>query len=1679
MASKDSHYVHRFQFDFEVEDREKGKSTQNELSRIFHNSLQRILEEALDEFQVEGHLLRIQNLELDLGDLSESYFESDLIDRFRSEIRRELSEIRANATYSTSYFYRNAELIPLWPAKLEVVSYFLEYGRLPSSAARFPQRVDEVLGDLVREIPNEVKAELEKLFRKEPNVSQRLIEQFSPTIVEQVFRIFNDSYFSFIQREYQTLAEQIAHEYGLNSRSMKKLLQEAALVHLVKLEGRAFNRVNFFKSVRRFAERRTKQDLERAFPSEDSSDRGNRSALDERYAAFIRLVRKALEGNLAPTLTPRLINAFEVLIRFHSEGLKDIIKEEGNGRKAYRSLVQNLPTESLHRYVQQVSPGTGSEILRVALRAIAAHSRFLKGPEIDARFRNETYTALIEYVSRTSSGSQSRKSFSEFLKDALVEEVQAPAEMIETWREVVEEGIEPGKTEEKEIDSEAADTGLGIEGETDEAADAEIPGEEQVEDTGSIEETDPKEEPASIDEPEEDSAPDDESIESDQPEEEKDKPTEESEEKEASVETEEDSEQPSEDDTSEEQDTAEESSEETSDPETAQEEDSTDETSDETQEGDPEQEGSQETEREEDQSEDGEKVEEQEGDVDPAETPEIEADSPTEEKGRESADGEEENVDEAISEVSEDVGGETLPEEDGTQEESLQESESSEEDGGSTEEEIIEPKKGDSERTRIDYVLHILETGEIPWWSKNLIEPSPSRAFMSLLEQESKDFLTAFREKVQEASIPIKAMMANRVLEMFGDSGAQSLLKQALPELFGLYVTVSMVVERYLKLANPNILPQSLQDTNSFKWYPIVRFFLDHVDAPPGPPEMIRYVLRMVAATTGESISKTTEIMRQVVMTAVEGGEMRFLPFQTLLPRPDQDVTLESDTAEESIRFEEEIFEALLKGESEEEAVEEGSDEISQAEQADEVAGEDGQEDSQEDLGVEIQEPHVEGDENRGLEGDEGSADETSLDSPHTDPDEKDLPSVGEFEKEEGSEEGILNIEDETDSSKPEPIDSGLEKENISAEDRGIEEGSQDEEFKDSQGEKAEESSLVEDSVDPKEDDPEFIEETPAVQEDDEGQDESIQALEEEEGKEVEGEGERNKEEKPESEETAEVDLPSEEVTEDVAGDIDPTSQESVEEEAQPEDSSKDADIDHDEKADSELGSEVGKQEEEEEQGEEGKQEGDPVESGLEKPEEVEGVEEAEETETVEGETDVKPEEEGHETSSSDEGDETSEDDTPLEETTQDEVPSVDDKTEEKESDEKKEEEVGDSDEIPQSKEEIEAEIQKILDEPEVTIEDVVIYYLRSGSLPPEAGNLSEPAVWTMIQEVIANNPTKIEELLREIGNSESLEKRIANLPTPIFEIIARLLIPQKQEEQFTRFFREIKKLFSLGPAPLKPVQVAAQAFRFLIKTTESTLKLEEYISDLIDFMEAESRQPKTFLLDWLMNVSRENPSLVSVTLEEVLASIKGELEIPVDEPGAEEPEPEELDDSKIPVSSDESGEEEPEIYIGNAGLVLFSPMLSTAFKKLEYLDLQGRFATDLLKERAIHFLAYLSHKQEETPEEELVLNKLMTGWELNTPIQSDISLTEGEMEVAEGMIDEIRSKWRGMENTSNDTFRTSWMQRAGRLKLDKYSTWVLRVDQKAYDLLLSRLPFSFQVVDSSWSNVTIRVEWE
>ena len=112
-----------------------------------------------------------------------------------------------------------------------------------------------------------------------------------------------------------------------------------------------------------------------------------------------------------------------------------------------------------------------------------------------------------------------------------------------------------------------------------------------------------------------------------------------------------------------------------------------------------------------------------------------------------------------------------------------------------------------------------------------------------------------------------------------------------------------------------------------------------------------------------------------------------------------------------------------------------------------------------------------------------------------------------------------------------------------------------------------------------------------------------------------------------------------------------------------------------------------------------------------------------------------------------------------------------------------------------------------------------------------------------------------------------------------------------------------------------------------------------------------------------------------------------------------------------------------------------------------------------------------------ESPEYLLVLNKILCGIDLRAPVAREVSISETEQKVIEGLIQGMIGNWEAIGNTSVTGFRESFLQREGRLQL-RGEHWHLLVESRCYDLLLDRLPWSFSMIKFPWMPLPVQVEW-
>jgi len=174
-------------------------------------------------------------------------------------------------------------------------------------------------------------------------------------------------------------------------------------------------------------------------------------------------------------------------------------------------------------------------------------------------------------------------------------------------------------------------------------------------------------------------------------------------------------------------------------------------------------------------------------------------------------------------------------------------------------------------------------------------------------------------------------------------------------------------------------------------------------------------------------------------------------------------------------------------------------------------------------------------------------------------------------------------------------------------------------------------------------------------------------------------------------------------------------------------------------------------------------------------------------------------------------------------------------------------------------------------------------------------------------------------------------------------------------------------------------------------------------------------------------------------------------------------------------------GEETPHqfnhpIFIQNAGVIIIAPYLSMLFERCGLLK-NGDFIDLDSKRRAVHLIEYAVTGEENREEHQLVINKVLCGLPVTWPIERFMELTKEEKETVDSMLGAVMQQWSALERTSIDGLRTTFLQRDGKLE-EEEGQFYLKVEQKAFDMLLDRIPWNISMIKLSWMEKMIVVEW-
>jgi hypothetical protein len=167
---------------------------------------------------------------------------------------------------------------------------------------------------------------------------------------------------------------------------------------------------------------------------------------------------------------------------------------------------------------------------------------------------------------------------------------------------------------------------------------------------------------------------------------------------------------------------------------------------------------------------------------------------------------------------------------------------------------------------------------------------------------------------------------------------------------------------------------------------------------------------------------------------------------------------------------------------------------------------------------------------------------------------------------------------------------------------------------------------------------------------------------------------------------------------------------------------------------------------------------------------------------------------------------------------------------------------------------------------------------------------------------------------------------------------------------------------------------------------------------------------------------------------------------------------------------------EDHSLLVTNSGLVILYPYLNMFLKAMSFVK-DGKFRSEKKQRKAAQALHYLACGSYKTPEQDMILNKVLVGLPLNEPIPARLRLTKKQKEECDMLLQSVLTHWPGLGSTSVAGLQGSFLWREGILKPDD-THWLLHVEEKAYDVLLDGVPWPFRFIKLPWNEYVINVQW-
>lgn len=356
----------------------------------------------------------------------------------------------------------------------------------------------------------------------------------------------------------------------------------------------------------------------------------------------------------------------------------------------------------------------------------------------------------------------------------------------------------------------------------------------------------------------------------------------------------------------------------------------------------------------------------------------------------------------------------------------------------------------------------------------------------------------------------------------------------------------------------------------------------------------------------------------------------------------------------------------------------------------------------------------------------------------------------------------------------------------------------------------------------------------------------------------------------------------------------------------------------------------------------------------------------------------------------------------------------------------------------------------------EIAAEEAFFFFLENGFMPwnKRIDSIAE------LEKLLHVNEKLIFQLKKLVGQKSKAAERLVWQFSKDFTSRIMAEITKDRENALNEIFALLEKLNLLQTGKLMDAFTYKQIDRHILDAAILNLfasdkknKVEQFFTFLLTKtdgnteLKAEIKQIVNYLKDTNKNSNSLTPD----------DELKPEKDVKAKERGSDNVENE-------------------GIYINNAGLILIHPFLQTLFEHLG-LTLENKWIDKISQQKAVLVSEFLITGVNEFEEFNLILNKIVCGFELDEIVATELELTDEIKTECKVLLNEVITHWSVLRNTSITGLRETFLQRSGKLsKVD--DGWLLQVEQKSVDVLLNNLPWGIGIVKLPWMNELLYVEW-